>query len=278
MEAAVALGKRGYPVTLVEATRELGGRVTRESRLPGLAEWARVRDARETQINKLENVEVFFESRVTAEEVREFGADCVVVATGAQWRGDGVGRWHEEPIEGADRPTVFTPDHVMDGGTLSGSVVVFDDDHYYMGGVMAEALRVQGHEVTLVTTQPEVSSWAHKTNEQERVQARLLELGVRIEPATAVDFIGDGYVEVSCAYTEEEREIEAENVVLVTSRAPVDALYHALLGHSGLQRIGDCHAPGTIATCVYAGHRYARELDEEPNSGVPFRREHARIP
>ena len=278
LEAAVALGKRGYPVTLVEATRELGGRVTRESRLPGLAEWARVRDARETQINKLANVEVFFESPVTAEEVHEFGSDYVVLATGARWQKSGVGRWHEEPIEGSDRGTVFTPDDVMDGCTISGSVVIFDDDHYYMGGVLAEKMRLQGHEVTLLTTQPEVSSWAHKTNEQERIQGRLLELGIRVEPATALDFIGEGYVEVSCTYTEEEREIEAENVVMVTSRAPQDALYHALQGHPGLRRIGDCHSPGTIATCVYAGHRYARELDEEPSSGISFRREHAVVP
>ena len=44
LEAARALGQRGCAVSLAEARRELGGRVTRESRLPGLAEWARVRD------------------------------------------------------------------------------------------------------------------------------------------------------------------------------------------------------------------------------------------
>ena len=36
LEAARALGQRGYPVTLAEAQTEAGGRVTRESQLPGL--------------------------------------------------------------------------------------------------------------------------------------------------------------------------------------------------------------------------------------------------
>jgi dimethylamine/trimethylamine dehydrogenase len=57
LEAATSLGKRGYEVTLTEATREMGGRVTLESALPGLAAWARVRDWRLNQIGKLPNVE-----------------------------------------------------------------------------------------------------------------------------------------------------------------------------------------------------------------------------
>jgi len=42
MEAAGSLGKRGYHVYLAEATRELGGRVSKESELPTLSEWIRV--------------------------------------------------------------------------------------------------------------------------------------------------------------------------------------------------------------------------------------------
>ena len=53
LEAAVALGKRGYDVTLAEARRKLGGRVTLESELPGLRQWDRVRDWRLNQISKL---------------------------------------------------------------------------------------------------------------------------------------------------------------------------------------------------------------------------------
>ncbi len=68
LEAAVALGKRGYAVTLAEARRELGGRVTLESELPGLREWNRVRDWRLNQISKLSNVEYYLESVVDREQ------------------------------------------------------------------------------------------------------------------------------------------------------------------------------------------------------------------
>jgi len=49
-------------VTLADTGLEAGGRVTRESRLPGLAAWARVRDWRLLQLNKLANVSLYLES------------------------------------------------------------------------------------------------------------------------------------------------------------------------------------------------------------------------
>jgi dimethylamine/trimethylamine dehydrogenase len=53
LEAARALGQRGAEVILAEADATLGGRVSREARLPGLAEWARVRDWRIGQIQRM---------------------------------------------------------------------------------------------------------------------------------------------------------------------------------------------------------------------------------
>ena len=41
-----------------------------------------------------------------------------------------------------------------------------------------------------------------------------------------------------------------------------------------VRRIGDCFGPGIIASAIYQGHRYARELDKPVDlDGVPFRRE-----
>jgi len=50
-------------------------------------------------------------------------------------------------------------------------------------------------------------------------------------------------------------------------------LYHSLRDEIDIERIGDCLAPGTIATAVYSGHRYAREMDADVPVGVPFLRE-----
>ena len=134
LEAARTLGARGFTVMLAEATREVGGRVVRESRLPGLEEWIRVRDWRVGQIGKLPSVEVFRESRMAVVDVLEVGADHVFVATGSEWTTDGVGRNRNLPFEVEADAVVVGADTVLAGAeTPSGRVVIFDDDHYYLG-------------------------------------------------------------------------------------------------------------------------------------------------
>ena len=273
LEAAVALGKRGYDVTLTEARRELGGRVTLESTLPGLAQWARVRDYRLNQIGKLKNVEFYLESIVDEEQILGFAADRVVIATGAKWRRDGTGRWHEEPIPGWDGPTVITPDDILAGVLPAGPVVVYDDDHYYMGGVIAEKLRRAGLDVILVTPANEVSTWTTQTEEQHRIQERVLGLGIVVETGMSLAGVAEDSATLESIYTGQTRDVEAANVVMITSRQPQDELFYALVDRIDIQRIGDCLAPGTIATSVYSGHRYAREMDSAAMVPVAFRRE-----
>ncbi|MED5462673.1 MAG: NAD(P)-binding protein, partial [Pseudomonadota bacterium] len=134
LEAARALGQRGYEVMLAERSRELGGRVSRETKLPGLATWARVRDWRVGQISQMSNVTPYLESDMTAEAIIETGCGIVALATGATWRRDGFGRTDRAVIPGAERSCVYTPDDILDGVEPEGPIVVFDDDHYYMGG------------------------------------------------------------------------------------------------------------------------------------------------
>ncbi len=285
LEAAMSLGRRGYEVVLAEATGELGGRVAREARLPGLAAWIRVLDYRRSQIARLRNVEVALGGALDADEILSYGFDHVAVATGAAWRRDGVGRWHHRAIELAGPPPL-TPDDVLAGGRPPGrEVVLFDDDHYYLGGVLAELLVSEGHEVTLVTPEARVSAWTENTMEQHRIQRRLLELGVRLRTAETVVTAGPGRVTTACTYTEQEHEIACEGLVLVTARLPHDALAEALaertVGGDGprVRLVGDAYAPGTIAAAVWDGRRYAEELDEPDGDGdePPFRREVAAL-
>ena len=258
---------------LAEASRALGGRVTAESRLPGLSEWARVRDYRLQQIDRMGNVEVYRESELGVEDVLAVGADHLVIATGATWRRDGFGRCHAKGIDDlgpAER--IFTPDDVMAGNLPEGRVIVFDDDHYYMGSVIAERLRAEDLPVTLVTPESLVGAWSSYTAEQGRTQRRLLELDVEIITSHALTAFDGREASLACTYTGRERRHEADAVVLVTARRPNDGLYRGLSARltdadgvegapGSLRRIGDCDAPAIIAAAVYAGHRYARELD-----------------
>ena len=56
--------------------------------------------------------------------------------------------------------------------------MIYDDDHFYMGSVLAELMVKEGRSVDFVTPAAEVANWARNTLEQEKIQTRLLEIGV----------------------------------------------------------------------------------------------------
>ena len=278
LEAARTLGLRGYSVALAEASRVLGGRVVREAALPGMREYIRVRDYREGQIAKMRSVEVFRESRLTAEDVLAFGAAHVCIATGARWRRDLFTGKRFEAI--ADQGVqVLTPDDIMDGLLPASPAVVYDADGYYMGGVIAEKLRAAGLEVTLVTPHNLVSAWAEKTGEGWRVPGHLMGLGIRLITAHGLSWFDGQTATLTCEHSGREEMLRATGLVLVGQRAPVDDLYTALrYGPDGLHadlpftltRIGDCEAPAIIAAATYAGHRYAQLLDRAVDIDLPL--------
>ena len=283
LEAARALALRGYDVALAEARGEIGGRVARERLLPGLSAWGRVVDYRQYQLSQRSNVQIYLQSELTADSILEFGFEHVAIATGSSWRRDGVARQHVVAMPMNTAMPIFTPDDIMTGKTPGGSVVVYDDDHYYMGGVIAELLASNGCKVKLVTTSAFVSDWTRNTLEQAAIHRRLVEAGVEIILNRGVAAIHASEVETNCIYTDQRSMIECDAVVMVASRLSDDRLYHELVarqvdwsdaGIKSVKLIGDAAAPGPIAWATYAGHRYARELDE-PDRGdaLSFRRE-----
>jgi dimethylamine/trimethylamine dehydrogenase len=277
LEAARALGQRGHKVTLADQRSEAGGRVALECKLPGLAAWGRVRDWRMSQISKMPNVELYLESTMTPETLAEFGADHVVIATGSQWLRSGIARHHTKPIKIDASAQVLTPDDIMAGKRPTGkNVVLYDDDHYYMGGVMAELLRRQDYAVTLVTPSYLVSSFTKASLEQPRIQTRMLELGVTVTANMAVQNIAADYLTLACVFTGRTHQLEADSTVLVTSRSSQDSLFQSLSGKmANISRVGDCYSPGTIAAAIHSGRKLAEDFGEpEPDYlEVPYRRE-----
>jgi dimethylamine/trimethylamine dehydrogenase len=270
LEAARALGQRGYDVTIAEKSTELGGRVAKERRLPGFGEWGRVVDYREYQIKQMTNVDLYLNSEMTPDTLTEFEADHVVIATGSKWASDGIGRENPLGIKIDKDIKPYTPDDIFAGYRPKGPVVLFDDDHFYMGGAIAELLRKSGCDVTIVTPASEISSYTAKTLEQHAIQKRLLELGVSLETAHNLRSVSSSTAEIECIYTGRVREIECFASVLVTMRTPLDTLWKS---NPNLDRIGDVIGPSTIAAAIYSGHLYAQELGNPTSNEVPFRRE-----
>ncbi|MHA1565846.1 MAG: oxidoreductase [Alphaproteobacteria bacterium] len=279
LECALQLANRGYPVTLAEAGRELGGRLNLESRLPGMSSYLRVREYREGLLRQMVNVEIYLGSELDVGSVLEFGFPHVILATGSRWRRDGTGRRHHRPIPGLGR--VYTPDDLMGGDWPTGRVTVFDDDHYLMGGLLAESLADRGAAVTLVTPAPLVSRWTENTLEQAKIQTRLLEKGVTIIANHDVSSAKAGALALGCVFTGQIAKLTADALVLVSARDPADRLFNELktreeeclaAGIKSLIAIGDCLAPGTVASAVYLGHLAARNLEGESWGVGLFRR------
>jgi dimethylamine/trimethylamine dehydrogenase len=277
LECTRALGERGYQVVLLNARREFGGRVALESALPGLIEWRRVIDWRLTQIEKMSNVSLYPGSPMTVENILESGYAHVIVATGAKWRDDGVGRHQWKPIKGHDLLHVFTPDDLMMGNIPDGHVLIYDDDHYYMGSILTEFLLQQGCQVTLVTPAPLIAFWSQFTLEQERIQRRLLKSGTRLFTQQIIKEIHPENITLACSVSDRQSELGVDAVVLVTDRIPNDDVYQALKPAlkdgrlESLRVIGDAEAPNIIAQAVFSGHLAAREFEETPSDSTPFR-------
>ena len=287
MECAIVLGKRGFRrVHLVDAEAEIGGCMRWIPQLPGLGEWARVVNWRRIQLEKLRNVEVIAGERLDADGVRTYGAEIVVVATGARWAGDGRTYLTHDPIAGADAAFahVLTPEQVMlEGKVPPGKrVVVYDGEGYFMAAGLAERLAGEGFAVELVTCLDKVAPVCDETLEGPMLRQHLHDRGIGQRAGVVLTGIEPGRV----AATDEfggELELEADAVVLCTQRLSDEALYLELRadeealraeGVEALYRIGDCVAPRIVAEAIFDGHRLAREIDSEnPAVPLPYRRE-----
>lgn len=274
LEAALTLGRRGHRVILAEASNELGGRVIRESSLPGLQNWIRVRDYRAYMLSQMENVDIYLDSELSVDDLNEFEADAIVLATGCRWRRDGLGASVRFPVSIDESAGIYTPDDIFQGVDLSGDILLYDDDHYMMAGALAEQFLLAGYRVKYLTPATTVSSWSAMTDEQEFIQAKLLSMEIEIGFTQKIKSIEAGVLHTGCVYSDNHFEHAFDNLVLVTGRTPNDDLFNEL--KTPTTRIGDCLVPSSIADAVYSGHKFAREYGEDPARLVP-RRERAML-
>ena len=282
LEAALALSDRGYDVILSEAKKHMGGRALSETTLKPLADWRRVADYRTYMLSQRANVQSYTESELSVNDILETGAAQVAIATGSKWRLDFSGLQHQQSLPVEDGANIVSVDDVLKGEYPKGRVLIYDDDHYYLASAIAEQLASKGCEVALVTPASEIASWTHHTLEYEHIQLRLRELGVEIICNKYIKCIKAQQVTLGCVYIDQRTEVYADAVIPLTSREPQDALYNELFerkvewqdsGIKNITAIGDCYAPVTMAMAVYAGHEYARTLDQSPEVVGFFRRE-----
>ena len=261
LECAWTLLRAGHQVTIAEADSEAGGRARRESALPGMSSWLRVADYRLHQIKQHPNANLYLSSPMTAQEIADVGADQIVLATGASWRRDGVGSCQKRPMS-AGELSVLTPDDVMDG-TIAAmpatTVIIYDDDHFYMASLVAEAAAQAGHKVYYVTPLGQVATWTDYTLEQTRIIDRLNALGVdmrvnlrHVGESAFVDEINGNRI-----------TLDATHMVLVGARQSRNELamaVRALMPSDSVHVAGDALVAGMMQAAVLSGHQTARNI------------------
>ncbi len=282
LEAALTLARRGYDVAVADARETLGGRLSWEAKLPGLAQWHRVVDYRLGRLRDLANVELYPASELSADDVLEFGAEHVVVATGAKWLKMGYSI-DEFPAGSLEGPRVYTPDDIAAGAGVEGPVAVFDFDSYYMGSAISERLAGEGKAVTHITPAGFVSAWTINTNELPLIHRSLGLKGVAVQTLQVATGFDGETLSLAHLHTGEASTLPCRSLVVVGHRAPVTGLYDALFAREDDRRAakirslaltGDALAPGAIAHAVYNGHKTARELDVAEGRRI-YRRDYA---
>jgi len=306
MECARVLGERGYDVHLREAENEIGGRVRKIVKYPGLSEWGRITTYRQIQLQKLKNVEVHTGvGKMTADQILSYGADKVVLATGAPWSKTGVNCVTHSTVDGIDAslPYICTPEQVMlEGKEVGDNVIVLDADGYFTGVSIAEYLADQGKNVTIVTPLRGVAPYTHFTLEapnlhrmmyEKKIHEKSLHWVTNVEKgkATLYYLFRDGYKrEAGPTLGKMPRrvgtdtvELKFDSMVVVSARIPNDGIYKQLKTRQsewekndigGVYLAGDCYAPGLIAQAVFEGHRIAREFESSnPQRPQPWIRE-----
>jgi dimethylamine/trimethylamine dehydrogenase len=223
----------------------------------------RVAEYRLSQLRKMPGVALYLGSPLDADEVRDFGADHVVIATGASWTTNLCGA-NELPMPGFAAPRVFTPNDLARGIVPEGPVTVFDFDNYYLGTAIAERLADLGLATTYVTTGGAAGAWSIMTNEQPGMHQALARRGIALRTLEIVTGFDGETLRLAQIFTGVPAQIGARSLVIVGQRAGGSPLHEALLAAgdapASLHLTGDALAPGAIAHAVYRGHETARSL------------------
>jgi 2,4-dienoyl-CoA reductase-like NADH-dependent reductase (Old Yellow Enzyme family)/thioredoxin reductase len=263
LETARVAASRGHKVTLAEASDRLGGQFRlagmqpRRTQILDLLAWY------ETQLQKLQ-VTIRLNTYMEPDEVRSFGADAVVIATGSLPAGTGMQRWlsNQETLPGIDKPNVWSVEDVMSRSARPGKrVLLLDDTGNWRGVGTAWHLAEQGHEVTIVTPDPAIGREIARTSADLPARQRLRKLGARFVTESAVaEWHGDGATILDFLTGETER-LPFDALVLATTNVAEDSLARAL-EDSGLEvhTVGDCLAPRHAPAATYEGRKLGLEL------------------
>ena len=122
-------------------------------------------------------------------------------------------------------------------------MVIYDCEMYFTGASLAEKLAREGKDVTYVTPFDGVAPYTRYTLESPRLNRTLRELGVDVVLEHVLVSVEQATAPLADIWTDEEKVVDADTIVLVTQRISDDALYRELSSDRGSPRGRRDHGP-----------------------------------
>jgi len=254
LEAARVAALRGHKVTLMEKQAQLGGETKIASLTLDKGVLAEFIAWEEKECRKA-GVTIELGKEVTAKTAEKFGADVVIIATGATPA--------KPPIPGIDKAHVFTARQVLQGEAVYGEKVVIagagavgiDMTEYIIQNKLA-------NDVTILDQVP-ISAFGNGMAGIDRgyyFSNIFPTLGIKAVPDSLIEEITDTAV-LAIDKNWHKREIPADTVILALGYTPDNNLYEELKGKAEeLYVIGDAIKSRSILSAVHDGAYFALQI------------------
>lgn len=245
MEAARVAALRGHDVTLYEKEKQLGGRINTLSRVPSREEFSQVTRYLSTQIAKL-GINVKLGTEATIEAIKREKPDAVIVATGSTP--------YKPPIPGIDQDNVLTVIQALEGAPVGERVLIYDTPGFQESVTLAEFLADQGKKVEIATPSSQVGIMIGSSH-QPYIWPLLHNKGVVFSVFTSLKKIPGRTATLADVYTQQERTLEVDTVVMSTGYRANDSIWRALRGQvPELYAVGDCYSPRRALDAIHEGY------------------------
>ncbi len=258
LEAARVAAERGHRVTLVEALGDLGGQFRLAGLTPRREQITELIDWYLRQFERL-GVEVHYFTPMDKNDIDEFGADEIVLATGSLPDGLGRQRWlpEHEQLPGFEHGHVYACEEVLRGQCEPGNaVIVLDEGGNWRGVGTAWYLADKGHEVTIVTPDGLIGKELFRTTVDSKIRAILKKLGVRFMCESVIAHWHGDHATIRSLLDGSKQRINASAIVTATTNTVSNDVELAL-AESGISfhLIGDAAAPRQAPYAFYDGRK-----------------------
>lgn len=109
-----------------------------------------------------------------------------------------------------------------------GHIVLFDDDHHYLGPVLAIELVRRGHLVIQETRRARACAFGGYVQEKAGTIKQLMEAGVAIVPNRSLETAAASEVRLGCVFAGRQIRLGCDALLRLTRRLPVTDLHDAL--------------------------------------------------